>query len=290
MKFSIFSFLLVMLFAFSSCDKSEWGDDKKGKEDFKETWQDDEYDKEDKEECFELVYPVTFVLPDGSSITGNEEEVWTDLKVWYENNPDVEEEAQLQYPVEIIFKEEIAKTINNEEEMEWAKKACKGEKKGCFKLTYPVTYNLPDGSSVTGDEEEVWTAIKAWYEVNPDSEEKPALQYPVDIIHEDGTTETISTEEDMIDAKKACWDKEECFELVYPVTYTLPDGSAATGDDEKALWETIKAWYEVNPDSEEKPSLVYPVDIVFEDGSTQTIDDEAAMELVKTACEEGDDG
>ena len=38
----------------------------------------------------------------------------------------------------------------------------------CFSFVYPVTYTMPDGSTmeVTGDDEDGWSALKAWYEDN----------------------------------------------------------------------------------------------------------------------------
>ena len=76
-------------------------------------------------------------------------------------------------------------TISNEEEMEAAKKECyeEDEEEECFTLIYPVTFTLPDDSTVSGNEEEVWTAIKAWYEAHPDVAEEPELNYPVQIAY-----------------------------------------------------------------------------------------------------------
>jgi len=81
--------------------------------------------------------------------------------------------------------------------------------KTCFKLVYPVTYEMPDGSEIeAADEQSMWTDIKAWYEAHPDSVEKPMLQYPVDIVYEDGTTAGIADEAAMILAKKACYEED----------------------------------------------------------------------------------
>ena len=65
---------------------------------------------------------------------------------------------------------------------------------------------MPDGSTitVTSDDEAGWAEIKAWYEANPDVEEKPALQYPVNISYRDGTTQTINNDEEMRAAEEAC--------------------------------------------------------------------------------------
>ena len=40
-----------------------------------------------------------------------------------------------------------------------------------------------------------WDQIKIWYEANPDSEEKPQMQFPVVIFYEDDTYTLNSSEE-----------------------------------------------------------------------------------------------
>ena len=75
----------------------------------------------------------------------------------------------------------------------------------CFDLVLPVTFDMPDGSTitVTSDDEDGWIELRAWYEANPESEE-PTLQYPVDISYRDGTTITINNDEEMGAAEEAC--------------------------------------------------------------------------------------
>jgi hypothetical protein len=166
----------------------------------------------------------------------------------------------------------------------------------CFELIYPVSYNMPDGTVVTGNsKEEIWAPIKVWYEANPDSEEKPTLQYPVDLIFDEGTEKTIESEEEMIWAKKGCKGKkdkdkeyESCLDLVFPASFDMPDNSVLTANDEKDMWTAIKAWYEANPNAEEKPSLQYPVDVVFENGNIATIDNEEEMIIAKKNCTIGE--
>ena len=74
-------------------------------------------------------------------------------------------------------------------------------------------------------------------------------------------------------AKKYCYgykDKEaDCFELIYPVSWTMPEGNLITMNNNKD-WDAINDWYKANPKSKDKPSLNYPVDIEFKDGITQT--------------------
>ena len=152
----------------------------------------------------------------------------------------------------------------------------------CFNLVFPVTFDMPDGSTITVtiNDEDGWTEIKAWYEANPDSEEKPALQYPVDIVYEkDETTVTINNDDEMRGAYRRCGGRDDdcrdCFALVYPVT-------------DFEVWSDLNAWYEANPDSEERPTLQYPVDITYRDGTTQTINNDEEMRIAKEDCRDED--
>ena len=83
------------------------------------------------------------------------------------------------------------------------------DKDKCFDFVYPISYMMPDGSTITVENEDDWGEIKDWYEANPDVKEKPELQYPVDIIFKDGTIKTINNEEEMKSAYEYCWGKDD---------------------------------------------------------------------------------
>ena len=157
--------------------------------------------------CLEMVYPLTYIMPDGSTITGNDgREIKLAMKRWYEANPGSKERPTLQYPVDVKFKGRPM-TINNIEEMKRIKEACNKGRKKCFELVYPVTYIMPDGTEITinsKDDKEGRLAIKAWYEAHPDYKEKPSLKYPVDIKYKDGTIKTINNKEEMRRARADC--------------------------------------------------------------------------------------
>jgi len=82
------------------------------------------------------------------------------------------------------------------------------DKTKCFDFVYPIYYTLPDGSTITVESEDDWDGIKNWYETNPGFKEKPELQYPVDIIFEDGTIKTINNEKEMKGVYEYCWKKD----------------------------------------------------------------------------------
>ena len=161
--------------------------------------------------CFELVLPVTFVMPDGSSIVVEDENGYMAVREWYGINSDSIEKPTLQYPVNIIYRNGDTQIINNDEDMGSTKVDCRkwDDDKifwGCFRLVYPITFIMQDGSAISMIDKEDWMGLKSWYEENPDKEERPLLEYPVEINYGDGSTKTINNNDEMSSAKEDCRD------------------------------------------------------------------------------------
>ena len=57
--------------------------------------------------------------------------------------------------------------------------------------------------------------------------------------------------------------KKNCFYLEYPVSLELPDGSTIKVNDKKEAMESLKKWYNQNPDVKEKANLVFPISIYW---------------------------
>ena len=181
-------------------------------------------DGDGDETCFYLVFPVTYVMPDGStiSVTSDDEDGWSDLKDWYEENGDSEDKPELQYPVDIVVETEEGSstvTINDEEEMAAAKRECHTEweedwdeddERECFEYVLPVTFLMPDGSTITVEDEEGWYLLREWYEENREYEGEPDIQYPIDISQETEEgfiTVTLSNGEEMEEVYSECYDE-----------------------------------------------------------------------------------
>ena len=260
-------------------DPDDYGDDYKDWYGERDGFDRDNFGEKRNWNCFDIVYPITIMLPNGSSylIDSEEDSDLETIKSYYEENQGADERPSIIFPVNIIDHEGETKAINSEEEMEDAYRHCSGrdrDKRECFGLVFPVTYIMPDGSSyeIADDDDESWAELKAWYDANPEAEERPELQYPVDIMYEsEDRTVTISNEEEMLAAKEECremWgadeeEYEECFDYVYPIAFTMPDGSSIEiPSDDETSWMSIRAYYEANP-SDEEPVLQYPIDIIF---------------------------
>ena len=271
-------------------DKSDWGRD---------------YDKGDWK-CFDLSLPVSYTMPDGSTITVSNEEDWDAIKSWYEENPESEEKPVLQFPVNVEFDDETV-TVNSEEELRELKQECwrdESEERQCFELVFPVTFIMPDASTITvdTDDDAGWQPVKDWYEANPDSDERPTLQFPVDIIYEteDGdSTLSINNDEEMENVKIRCREEwadseseqdEECYEFVLPISFTMPDGTTITIENEED-WYSLREWYANNDEADEEPSLQFPVNIILldDEGTSVTINNDEEMNALEEDCWGNDD-
>ncbi|HFA51294.1 MAG TPA: hypothetical protein ENJ95_19955 [Bacteroidetes bacterium] len=158
----------------------------------------------------------------------------------------------------------------------------------CFEITFPVTVNLPGGTTETAtNEEELTTIFDNWYMANPDSQDDPSLSFPFEVTLADGTTRSITSDVEFEALLETCFDGgiwEECFTINFPVTLVYPDGTTAPANNNVEMLELFIQWEMDNPNAEEYPTLAYPVEITLADGSVQVIDDEAEIDAVFEDC------
>jgi len=183
-------------------------------------------DKPKRKPCFKLVLPVSYQMPDGSTVTVEDEDDFGKLRAWHQANPEVKERPKLQFPVTISFGEGQEKVINSSEEFREIEANCKGNKddkpndskgdkekkapkKPCFKLVFPVSYQMPDGSTVTVENEDDFGKLKAWHQANPEVRERPKLQFPITISFDEGQEKVINSVEEFRSAETNCQGEDE---------------------------------------------------------------------------------
>ncbi len=79
----------------------------------------------------------------------------------------------------------------------------------------------------------------------------------------------------------------DCFEVVFPIDISLPDGSVQTANSEEELKDILETWKEENEitgDTEAFPELVFPIDIILEDGTEQTVNSEEELFEIFFQC------
>ena len=179
----------------------------------------------------------------------------------------------------------------------------KRHNKRCFKFVFPLTFSLGETSYTANDYQEFRDAMKANYEETGEKQ-KPVFVFPIQIQFGRGDeveTVTINSEDELKEAFQACRGEEDdkkCFTFGFPVSFTMPDGTVLTAEDEKDLEEKMQAFYESYTGEKKRPEVVFPVDLMFEDGSSLTVNSPEEMKQAwKENCKrdgdeesEGDEG
>ena len=179
----------------------------------------------------------------------------------------------------------------------------KRHNKRCFKFVFPLTFSLGETSYTANDYQEFRDAMKANYEETGEKQ-KPVFVFPIQIQFGRGDeveTVTINSDDELKEAFQACRGEEDdkkCFTFGFPVSFTMPDGTVLTAEDEKDLEEKMQAFYESYTGEKKRPEVVFPVDLIFEDGSSLTVNSPEEMKQAwKENCKrdgdeesEGDEG
>ena len=147
-------------------------------------------------------------------------------------------------------------------------------KKRCFRFVFPLTFSLGDTSHTVSDYKEFIDVMKAHYEETGEKQ-RPAFAFPIQIQFK-GEEEAvaINSDEELKAAFQSCRGEQndkKCFTFGFPVSFTMPDGSILTADDEEDLEAKMKAFYESYEGKKKRPRVVFPVDLIFEDGSSLTV-------------------
>ena len=179
----------------------------------------------------------------------------------------------------------------------------KRHNKRCFKFVFPLTFSLGETSYTANDYQEFRDAMKANHEETGEKQ-KPVFVFPIQIEFGRGDeveTVTIISDDELKEAFQACRGEEDdkkCFTFGFPVSFTMPDGTVLTAEDEKDLEEKMQAFYESYTGEKKRPEVVFPVDLMFEDGSSLTVNSPEEMKQAwKENCKrdgdeesEGDEG
>lgn len=161
-----------------------------------------------------------------------------------------------------------------------------GTQSQCLDIVFPITYELVDGTQVSGEsKEEIREAIQLWKETNPDTRPEAELLFPIEVVNAEGETITVEDLETLKAMKKECQGgKTKCFELVYPVSVALVDGSVITAESKETLKEAIQLWKESNPDTRPEAEFVFPLEVINSDGETVVLEDAEALQDLKSTC------
>ncbi len=176
---------------YSECESEDWGCDG---EDFETI------------ECYEIVFPVTGVFSDGSTVTFESYETYFEAVVL------AEEEPQLVYPFDVTDEEGNVITIETEQQWEELGVDCFGigwewdgsgeePEAPCFTYGYPFSLSINGEVFVANDDMELTNIFdNIFNSPEPPAELNIQPVFPMNLILDDGTTVTVNTDEEYYDA------------------------------------------------------------------------------------------
>ena len=75
------------------------------------------------------------------------------------------------------------------------------------------------------------------------------------------------------------WDQNMCFDVEFPITINLSDGSVVTISNDEELYEGIEDYYEMD-DSDNLPEINFPINIIFYYENENGVESEDLVEIV----------
>ena len=111
----------------------------------------------------------------------------------------------------------------------------------CFEYVMPFSLMMPDSSVIIIEKESDKEMVDIWYRNNSQTEKRPRVILPVSvsIIDEEGDEKVIeiTKEEEIRELISSCSkigekDKERCYEIVMPFSFSMPDSSIIVIEEE----------------------------------------------------------
>jgi hypothetical protein len=197
----------------------------------------DDCDCEDEEECFEINYPITLILPDGTQVVVNDDDqLETTIDNYYNTNPNDTGEVDVVYPVNVTMLEDgSVVTINNESDLDAVFESCYNDfYEECFEIQFPISVQMPDNSVITANDGIALDSLyEAWILANPNVTAEPTLIFPITVVYDDGTTDTANDEDELMELY------EECFEFLDDCSGMVRSSDLVIGTSSDAVERVI---------------------------------------------------
>ena len=266
---------------------------------------DGDYDVFDEWEnfmCFDIQFPISITMPDGSQISvGNEDELYEAVELYYEMSDEFDDLPEINFPFNIVFyyedengneNEEVV-DVGSDEELEMYFEMCDDGwddeswcEIDCVDLVYPISIVNPEGDIISVESEDsLHEYIDQYYEnCNSDNCGDFTLAYPLTVEYYSETNDqvqtlTINSEEELEELlDEYCYDDdgedETCGEIVYPVTVEAPNGDQFTANSEEEVYAFMEEWYSNNCNTvecDDEFEVVYPITMEFENEQGEII-------------------
>lgn len=171
-----------------------------------------------KRGCFEFVFPITIVLPDGTETEVEDYEGLREtIRTWKTDNPDATERPTLAFPIEVVSQDGELISVADAPALLQLRLRCRRAfgphrpghgGRHCFRLTFPLDLAFPDGTTATAEDPRgLHQLLREWRRNNEGSEERPELVFPLTVEMQDGSTVEVESKEALQELKESCSDE-----------------------------------------------------------------------------------
>lgn len=180
--------------------------------------------------CYELVFPVSIVLPDSSTVEVNSyEEIIDALRAYFlangtgpgnghhhggGNRPHL----SFVFPLSVVSTDGEVITVASDTELRALRAECAGSfghhgpgghcnnGLSCFEIVFPITIAFPDSTTATAtDRQSLHLLIRTWRQENPGVTGRPQIVFPITVqMTEDSTQVTVNSREELRALKEGC--------------------------------------------------------------------------------------
>lgn len=174
--------------------------------------------RDSSDRCFELIFPITLVYPNGTTKSiGSVDSFKIAIKAWHQANPGKNGgRPQIQLPFSVKQKDGTVVTIATDADRKSLVETChtEGPRGGCgrkdttqfcLKPVFPVTIKFPNDSTATIKSGlELMQAEMKWRMTHKGVQGHPTFVFPITVKLGDGTTKVVATEEEFKTLAKGC--------------------------------------------------------------------------------------
>lgn len=181
--------------------------------------------------CYELVFPVSIVLPDSSIVEVNSyDEVKAALRAYFEANgtgpgnghhhhgAGHRPHLAFVFPISVVSQDGEVITVDADTDLRALRAACAGtfgnhgpaghgnHGLSCFEIVFPVTVLFPDGTTATAtDRHALRMMTRRWHNENPGAPGRPQITFPLTVkMTEDSTLVTVNSRDELRALKESC--------------------------------------------------------------------------------------
>ncbi|MBC7775248.1 MAG: hypothetical protein H7246_07405 [Phycisphaerae bacterium] len=178
--------------------------------------------------CYELAFPLSIVLPDGTTAElDSYDEMKQVLRAYFDANSDSHRprpngqrpQISFVFPISVIAEDGEIITVDSDEQLRRLRAECAGatfsnhDARGhgqhglsCFEIVFPITIGFPDGTTaVAADRQAFRQLIQTWRQNNLGATQRPRIAFPITVrMEDDGSLVTVNSPEELRQLKEDC--------------------------------------------------------------------------------------